>query len=374
TAACPVYKVIGNEFCGTVGECMFTVFRCYMGDCSKLDGTSMIPELSKHYGAKFNISYAAGMILVMLGLFNVVTAVFVHSVEEGISNEERSYKKKHEWAGKNIRRKLKKFCNYVQMNHNHNFGGKCQFQDQTWTAAQLTAIFKDPRATSILSELDIDASEYCGTDAVDTYNLYNKIRLTDVFDIDEIDGIVNAEKMLSTLAYMQGLTHMDRDVMTSLKIQQLQRFGGAAGQGRGAPGGRRREAPGQRGGHRAGACGRRGERRGEPARGPDRGAPQEEDQAQARCGDPAAGRPRALMRAPRRRRKRSALGAAHVDEQAKRHTQQNVQTSWGHQHRSLPPSLLCPPPLSLPPFSCSGALVSIIIASVTTVVPRRRPV
>ncbi|CAK0812913.1 unnamed protein product, partial [Prorocentrum cordatum] len=98
---------------------------------------------------------------------------------------------------------------------------------------------------------------------------------------------------------------------------------GAAGQGRGAPGGRRREAPGQRGGHRAGACGRRGERRGEPARGPDRGAPQEEDQAQARCGDPAAGRPRALMRAPRRRRKRSALGAAHVDEQAKRHTQQS---------------------------------------------------
>ncbi|CAK0812914.1 unnamed protein product [Prorocentrum cordatum] len=145
------------------------------------------------------------------------------------------------------------------------------------------------------------------------------------------------------------------------------------------------------------------------------------DQAQARCGDPAAGRPRALMRAPRRRRKRSALGAAHVDEQAKRHTQQSrrllarresgeqamlgsflsfsasggphqapglsttcsggkaspgedVQTSWGHQHRSLPPSLLCPPPLSLPPFSCSGALVSIIIASVTTVVPRRRPV
>merc|ERR1719424_1967354 len=92
---CKPYLVVGNEFCGTVGQCMFTVFRCVLGDCTDTTGKSLVPILSESYGMRFNITYAIGMITVLLGIFNVVTAVFVESINNGIKEEERAYKKNH---------------------------------------------------------------------------------------------------------------------------------------------------------------------------------------------------------------------------------------------------------------------------------------
>jgi len=63
----------------SVPRAMFTVFRCSFGDCSTTDGT-VIPELfSDEYGWFFTLLYSFFVFFVTIGLFNVISAIFVDS-------------------------------------------------------------------------------------------------------------------------------------------------------------------------------------------------------------------------------------------------------------------------------------------------------
>lgn len=68
-----------RELFSTVPRSMFTVFRCLMGDCASLGGTPLAAELSEAYGFRFVGLYILFSVIIVFGLFNLLSAVIVES-------------------------------------------------------------------------------------------------------------------------------------------------------------------------------------------------------------------------------------------------------------------------------------------------------
>jgi len=63
----------------SVPRSMFTVFRCSFGDCSSQNGTPIPEFIAESYGGGFALLYCLFVFSMTIGLFNVVSAIFVDS-------------------------------------------------------------------------------------------------------------------------------------------------------------------------------------------------------------------------------------------------------------------------------------------------------
>mmetsp|Transcript_106004 Transcript_106004/g.304808 ORF Transcript_106004/g.304808 Transcript_106004/m.304808 type:complete len:631 (-) Transcript_106004:119-2011(-) len=64
---------------GSVGRSMFTLFRCFTGDCSAYDGRPLAYALLDRYGNLTIVVYWLALMLVTFGLFNVMIANFLQN-------------------------------------------------------------------------------------------------------------------------------------------------------------------------------------------------------------------------------------------------------------------------------------------------------
>ncbi|CAJ1328943.1 unnamed protein product [Effrenium voratum] len=64
----------------TVPAAMFTLFRCFTDGCTAYDGTPLMERLRPKYGILFVISYVFMFMLVCLGVFNLIMAIFLENV------------------------------------------------------------------------------------------------------------------------------------------------------------------------------------------------------------------------------------------------------------------------------------------------------
>eukprot|EP00928_Gymnodinium_smaydae_P022884 TRINITY_DN19084_c0_g1_i2.p1 TRINITY_DN19084_c0_g1~~TRINITY_DN19084_c0_g1_i2.p1 ORF type:complete len:667 (-),score=56.15 TRINITY_DN19084_c0_g1_i2:277-2277(-) len=62
-----LHYIYGDEYCGSVVSCMFTIFRCMTGDCSTAGGRSLTMILSDGFGFRFDFVYTVNLILVIFG-------------------------------------------------------------------------------------------------------------------------------------------------------------------------------------------------------------------------------------------------------------------------------------------------------------------
>jgi hypothetical protein len=99
-------KLYADEYCPTVAKCSFTVFRCMIGDCSSKGGQSLPGHLSAGYKERFEFVYVLGMIVLIFGLFNIITAVFVESTMKGLAAEDRQVKRQEKYQVKHVKRAL----------------------------------------------------------------------------------------------------------------------------------------------------------------------------------------------------------------------------------------------------------------------------
>jgi len=95
-------------------KCMFTVFRCMTGECSTKGGQSLPVHLSAGFGLRFDITYCVGMVILIFGLFNVITAIFVESTLAGLKYSESKQKLRSQYEARYVRRKLKQLVHRVQ--------------------------------------------------------------------------------------------------------------------------------------------------------------------------------------------------------------------------------------------------------------------
>jgi len=68
-----------EELFRNVPDSMFTVYRCFIGDCADQGGRPLAVAMSEKHGWFFNCGYIAATMLVTLGLFNLIMAIFVEN-------------------------------------------------------------------------------------------------------------------------------------------------------------------------------------------------------------------------------------------------------------------------------------------------------
>jgi hypothetical protein len=68
-----------SEYFDTVPRSMFTVFRCSFGDCSTSGGVPIFEYVTEAYGGVYAFAYCMFVFLMTIGLFNVISAIFVDS-------------------------------------------------------------------------------------------------------------------------------------------------------------------------------------------------------------------------------------------------------------------------------------------------------
>eukprot|EP00929_Paragymnodinium_shiwhaense_P114167 TRINITY_DN824_c0_g3_i1.p1 TRINITY_DN824_c0_g3~~TRINITY_DN824_c0_g3_i1.p1 ORF type:complete len:713 (-),score=210.03 TRINITY_DN824_c0_g3_i1:187-2325(-) len=67
------------EYFSDVPRSMFTVFRCSFGDCSSSGGVPIFEHVDIHYGTAYSLIYCVFVFSMTIGLFNVISAIFVES-------------------------------------------------------------------------------------------------------------------------------------------------------------------------------------------------------------------------------------------------------------------------------------------------------
>jgi len=67
------------EFFNSVPRAMFTTFRCSFGDCSTAGGVPIFEYVQESYGGLYSLFYCLFVFGVTIGIFNVISAIFVES-------------------------------------------------------------------------------------------------------------------------------------------------------------------------------------------------------------------------------------------------------------------------------------------------------
>eukprot|EP00930_Biecheleria_cincta_P020164 TRINITY_DN15223_c0_g1_i4.p1 TRINITY_DN15223_c0_g1~~TRINITY_DN15223_c0_g1_i4.p1 ORF type:complete len:253 (-),score=52.94 TRINITY_DN15223_c0_g1_i4:133-891(-) len=61
----------------SLSAAMFTLFRCFTDGCSAYDGTPLSERLREEFGIAFSVGYVLIMMLVTVGIFNMIMAIFL---------------------------------------------------------------------------------------------------------------------------------------------------------------------------------------------------------------------------------------------------------------------------------------------------------
>ncbi|CAK0880703.1 unnamed protein product [Prorocentrum cordatum] len=125
---CEAHKLYAEMllFLGSLNTCMFTVFRCMIGDCTSSAGSSLPAHLSRGYGAKFDLVYLTGMIVMIFGLFNVMSHRFAEGTATmvGLKYNETKQKLRSVYEHKYVKRKLRELVRRIQCVSKHVQQGK----------------------------------------------------------------------------------------------------------------------------------------------------------------------------------------------------------------------------------------------------------
>ncbi|CAL1143841.1 unnamed protein product [Cladocopium goreaui] len=78
-AMCRLVGDTEQEF-ETLMVSMLTLFRCFTDGCAAFDGTPLQDRLLRHYGWRFFIGYILVFMLVTVGIFNLIMAIFIDNV------------------------------------------------------------------------------------------------------------------------------------------------------------------------------------------------------------------------------------------------------------------------------------------------------
>jgi len=93
-----ISELYGKEYCGSVTGCMFTIFRCMIGDCTSSGGRSLPIIWGQGWGLAFIMFYSFCMVWVIFGMFNIITGIFVEATMNGLKEQEthRKYSQAYE--------------------------------------------------------------------------------------------------------------------------------------------------------------------------------------------------------------------------------------------------------------------------------------
>jgi len=201
------------EFFNSVPRSMFTTFRCSFGDCSTSGGMPIFEHVHNEYGAVASIFYCFFIFAITIGLFNVISAIFVESTMAAAMSLEVA-KKKGRLADKRLwnTRISTLIKRLMDVSPEHSIPGRMSDNvDEIFSVdvpgKVIDLVVKDPVAIQALNDLDIDPEDH-------KY-------LSDILDPDN-GGSVAISEFVDGLRRLRGDPRRSDIVTVDLMIRSMQ--------------------------------------------------------------------------------------------------------------------------------------------------------
>lgn len=207
-----------------VGRSMFTIFRCSFGDCSTDGGTPLFEHVTESKGGMWSFILSTFLFIVTIGLFNVISAIFVQSTLDSAAalaaNKRRVKLDNEEHWAINIVALLKPIllacCNDALSAHdieNLDDGGATMELIDAILATEIPrevidgVVREDKEVRKALNNLDIEQCDH-------RY-------LSDILDPDN-GGTVNTRELVDGLKRLRGDPRRSDIITVDLMIRSMQ--------------------------------------------------------------------------------------------------------------------------------------------------------
>eukprot|EP00928_Gymnodinium_smaydae_P038994 TRINITY_DN26748_c0_g3_i2.p1 TRINITY_DN26748_c0_g3~~TRINITY_DN26748_c0_g3_i2.p1 ORF type:complete len:683 (+),score=82.29 TRINITY_DN26748_c0_g3_i2:81-2051(+) len=200
------------EYFDSVPRAMLTVFRCSFGDCSSSGGVPIFEHVHESYGGFISFVYCAFTFFVTVGLFNVISAIFVDSTvraTEKIETDKLRQRLSDEqlWSSSVYTLLSRSFVAA-------NIELKSNLEDEEGLVLTtefdreiVDKLVEDSEAIAALQDLDIDPDDHR--------------RLSDILDPDH-SGTIGILEMIEGLRRLRGQPRRSDIVTVDLMVRALQ--------------------------------------------------------------------------------------------------------------------------------------------------------
>eukprot|EP00929_Paragymnodinium_shiwhaense_P005555 TRINITY_DN10770_c0_g6_i1.p1 TRINITY_DN10770_c0_g6~~TRINITY_DN10770_c0_g6_i1.p1 ORF type:complete len:701 (-),score=110.27 TRINITY_DN10770_c0_g6_i1:431-2533(-) len=202
------------EYFDSVPRSMVTTFRCSFGDCSTIQGTPIFEHVDSAYGFGFSVFYCLFAFVMSIGMFNVISAIFVQSTLMAASALKSKRKKERLqdedlWASR-IYIIVRKALDLAYPWEHEEFSLSElveEIHDLSVETSQLEFLVADPEVKSALEDLDIDPED--------------NQTLADVLDVEQTGDILLIE-LLQGLRRLRGNPRRSDIVAVDLTCRSMQ--------------------------------------------------------------------------------------------------------------------------------------------------------
>jgi len=200
----------------TVPISMFTIFRCSFGDCSTKNGTPFLEHMRKE-NVYWTLAFSAFIFFMVIGLFNVISAIFVESTMAAAADI--AWKKNQKKLDDEVRWStcimifLRALLELTPMDapefsweDTPDMQSKT-LQERNFSRKDVDAALKKEEVQRALSRLDIDPQDY-------RY-------LSDILDPSN-RGEISTLELVDGLKRMRGKPHRGDIVAVDLMVRSIQ--------------------------------------------------------------------------------------------------------------------------------------------------------
>jgi hypothetical protein len=198
----------------TVPDSMLTIFRCYTDGCTDYLGRPLPARLFDYYGGIFFIGYILSFMLVTVGIFNLIMAIFIDNVvSAGVHRKLEEIGDKSEKVEDNLKSfftkevsKVHGFIDDVEGSAAHARFSELIRQEACITRRDFSSMLRTPTLLKLLDDADIETSV--------------KSELFDVLDVD-MGGELEMEELVNGLMSLRGPITKTDIVAVKLKVRYI---------------------------------------------------------------------------------------------------------------------------------------------------------
>lgn len=202
----------------SVAAAMFTMYRCVTDGCSAYDGTPMAERLREDYGVAFLFLYILITMLIAVGVFNLIMAIFIDNVVRSQTiRKQKEISETHLYFEVKIKKVLARLFNgadyelpmkphFMDMRAYASLLDDYLDLDQGISRAEFTEFLLDPSFIEILDTASIDTSV--------------EIQLFDIMDADMSENL-SVDELITGLLTLRGDVTKGDIIGISMKVRHL---------------------------------------------------------------------------------------------------------------------------------------------------------
>eukprot|EP00929_Paragymnodinium_shiwhaense_P022262 TRINITY_DN14264_c1_g1_i1.p1 TRINITY_DN14264_c1_g1~~TRINITY_DN14264_c1_g1_i1.p1 ORF type:complete len:619 (+),score=108.89 TRINITY_DN14264_c1_g1_i1:153-2009(+) len=205
-----------KEYFDGVPRAMLTTFRCSFGDCSSASGVPIFEYVDSVYGPMASIFYCVFIFSMTVGVFNVISAIFVESTLESAATIRFKQKKERLqdddlWASR-VAFLVRKMVYYdgAEMDLEQNLSNfVAELYELDIDVDVVRSVGADPEAKKALEDLDIDPEDHEA--------------LPEILDPDQ-GGTIAIVELVEGLRRLRGDPKRSDIVILDLTLRSIQRL------------------------------------------------------------------------------------------------------------------------------------------------------